>query len=75
MELLGNTQNLRQQAAALGMNPKDSLICFLKASISAGTYSTDIFRFATLVFQETAKVTASKNMFISVSGMVQNGCG
>jgi len=28
-----------------------------------------------LVFQETAKVTASKNMFASVSGMVQNGCG
>jgi hypothetical protein len=28
-------------------------------------YSADIFRFATLVFQETAKVTASKNMFIS----------
>ena len=29
-------------------------------------YSANIFRFATLVFQETAKVTASKNMFISV---------
>jgi len=38
-------------------------------------YSTDIFRFATLVFQETARVMASKNMFISVSGMVRNGCG
>jgi len=33
----------------------------------ARTSSADIFRFATLVFQETAKVTASKNMFISVS--------
>jgi hypothetical protein len=40
-----------------------------------GDYSADIFRFATSVFQETAKVMASKNMFISVSGMVQNGCG
>ena len=38
MELLGNTQILRQQAAALGMNPKDTLICVLKASISTGTY-------------------------------------
>ena len=51
--------------------------CLLKKKIfdDGFNYSTDIFRFATLVFQETAKVTASKNMFASVSGMVQNGCG
>jgi hypothetical protein len=35
--------------------------------ICCNNYSADIFRFATLVFQETAKVTASKNMFISVA--------
>ena len=67
---LGWFSRLSSVAPSLGRRKWSSFV-----PIMVITYSADIFRFATLVVQETAKVTASKNMFTSVSGMVQNGCG